>query len=123
MGSDVVDGSFQYSAAVIHGDKTLSQRQRALNRFKKHDRTILFATDVVARGIDVKGVTHVCQLAPSYDTADYVHKAGRTGRNGANGTALYLPPVLINLSFANWKKILKVDLISKLYPRMSNLKD
>ncbi|MCP8718187.1 MAG: DEAD/DEAH box helicase [Asgard group archaeon] len=87
MGSDVVDGSFQYSAAVIHGDKTLSQRQRALNRFKKHDRTILFATDVVARGIDVKGVTHVCQLAPSYDTADYVHKAGRTGRNGANGTA------------------------------------
>lgn len=88
MSSEVVKEGLEYSAAVIHGDKTAAQRQRALSRFKKDERTILFATDVVARGIDVKNVTHVCQLSPSHDTADYVHKAGRTGRNGATGTAV-----------------------------------
>lgn len=49
---------------------------------------MLISTDVAARGIDVKGVTHVIQLFPSSEVADYVHKVGRTGRAGAKGKAV-----------------------------------
>ena len=72
----------------LHGKRSASQRQRALNNFKRDDSGILITTDVAARGIDVKGVTHVVQLFPSSEIADYVHKVGRTGRAGKEGKAV-----------------------------------
>lgn len=77
-----------FKADDIHGGKTQGQRQRALDRFKKDEVTILVATDVAARGIDVKDVSHVINYSTpqSYDT--YIHRIGRAGRAGKVGYAL-----------------------------------
>lgn len=77
-----------YQVAEIHGNKSQPQRQKALEKFKNNDIHILLATDVAARGIDVKDISHVINYdAPeSYD--DYIHRIGRTGRAGKKGIAL-----------------------------------
>jgi len=77
-----------FRAAAIHGNKTQSQRQRALQDFKDNELQILIATDVASRGLDIEDVTHVINYdAPtSYD--DYIHRIGRTGRAGKKGVAL-----------------------------------
>lgn len=77
-----------FKAAAIHGNKTQGQRQRALEQFKKNDVSILLATDVASRGLDIENVSHVINYdAPeSYD--DYIHRIGRTGRAGKKGVAL-----------------------------------
>ena len=77
-----------FKATAIHGKKTQGQRQRALDQFKNNDVSILLATDVASRGLDIENVTHVINYdAPeSYD--DYIHRIGRTGRAGKKGMAL-----------------------------------
>lgn len=77
-----------FAADAIHGGKTQGQRQRALNRFKKNDVTILVATDVAARGIDVADITHVINYTQPQSYEDYVHRIGRAGRAGRTGYAL-----------------------------------
>ncbi len=76
-----------FKSASIHGNKSQSQRQRALDSFKRHDTKILVATDVAARGLDISDVSHVINydIPSSYD--DYVHRIGRTGRGGKTGKA------------------------------------
>ena len=77
-----------FKADSIHGNKNYSQRQRALEMFKKNFIQVLVATDVAARGIDVADITHVINydLPDTYE--DYVHRIGRTGRTGKFGKAL-----------------------------------
>jgi superfamily II DNA/RNA helicase len=77
-----------FKTAVIHGNKSQGQRQRALQEFKTDRIQVLIATDVASRGIDIPNVTHVINYdAPtSYD--DYIHRIGRTGRAGKRGFAL-----------------------------------
>jgi len=72
----------------IHGNKSHSQRQRALQKFKQNEVQALIATDVAARGLDIDGVTHVINydIPATYD--DYVHRIGRTGRGDKKGMAL-----------------------------------
>jgi ATP-dependent RNA helicase DeaD len=77
-----------FAVDAIHGGKSQGQRQRALNRFKKNDITILVATDVAARGIDVSDVTHVINYSQPQSYSDYVHRIGRAGRAGRQGYAL-----------------------------------
>lgn len=77
-----------FKADDIHGGKTQGQRQRALNRFKKNEVTILVATDVAARGIDVADITHVINYTTPQTYADYTHRIGRAGRAGKVGYAL-----------------------------------
>jgi len=77
-----------FKTDAIHGGKTQGQRQRALNRFKASDVTILVATDVAARGIDVADVTHVINFSTPQTYSDYVHRVGRAGRAGRTGQAL-----------------------------------
>lgn len=72
----------------IHGDKTQRERQRALNFFKDGTIQVLVATDVAARGIDVKDVTHVINYTVPQTHDDYVHRIGRTGRGNKKGIAL-----------------------------------
>jgi len=79
-----------FEAAVIHGNKTQSARQKALNGFRKGDVRILVATDIAARGIDVPGISHVVNYDLPDEAESYVHRIGRTGRNGASGTAVTL---------------------------------
>jgi superfamily II DNA/RNA helicase len=76
-----------FKAASIHGNKSQSQRQRALDGFKRGDTTILVATDVAARGLDISGVSHVINYDIPSTYEDYVHRIGRTGRGGKTGKA------------------------------------
>ncbi|KAI3406802.2 MSS116 [Candida oxycetoniae] len=82
------DYSSEFRIFHLHGKRSVAQRSAALRGFKAVKNCMLITTDVAARGIDVKGVTHVVQLYPSSDVADYVHKVGRTGRAGAKGKAV-----------------------------------
>lgn len=77
-----------YDAEAIHGDISQSQRERTLEKFKKQRINILVATDVAARGIDVNNLTHVINYSLPHDTESYVHRIGRTGRAGNEGTAI-----------------------------------
>ncbi|MCA9348482.1 DEAD/DEAH box helicase, partial [Candidatus Saccharibacteria bacterium] len=77
-----------FDADAIHGGKTQGQRQRALRRFKQDEISILVATDVAARGIDVSDVTHVINYSIPQQYDDYIHRIGRAGRAGQIGYAL-----------------------------------
>lgn len=77
-----------FKADAIHGGKTQGQRTRSLNKFKTNEVKILVATDVAARGIDVKDVSHVINYSTPQTYADYVHRIGRAGRAGNVGYAL-----------------------------------
>ena len=72
----------------IHGNKTQSQRQRALSLFSSGRVDILIATDVAARGLDLDGISHVFNFDPPGDHTDYVHRVGRTARAGRSGTGI-----------------------------------
>jgi superfamily II DNA/RNA helicase len=77
-------------AVAMHGDKSQSQRERALARFESGQVRTLVATDVAARGIDVAGITHVINFDIPATREDYVHRIGRTARAGASGVGLTL---------------------------------
>ncbi len=75
-------------AVAMHGDKSQSQRERALARFEAGDVDTLVATDVAARGIDVADITHVINFDAPGDCDAYVHRVGRTGRAGRTGAGV-----------------------------------
>jgi len=79
--------SYGFASGEIHGDMDQSSRIAELNRFKSGDINILVASDVAARGLDVKGVSHVFNFDTPWHPDDYVHRIGRTGRAGAKGRA------------------------------------
>lgn len=78
------------TSAAIHGDRSQSQRERALSQFREGRIDVLVATDVAARGIHVDAVPLVVHFDPAADATDYVHRSGRTGRAGADGTVVSL---------------------------------
>lgn len=75
-------------AAAIHGNKSQNNRQKALGRFKEGEISVLVATDIAARGIDVSGLSHVINYDLPNVSETYVHRIGRTGRASASGVAL-----------------------------------
>lgn len=83
---DLVEKGFL--AESIHGDKRQGQRQKALRDFKNERVKILVATDVAARGLDIKNVSHVINYTTPKTYDDYVHRIGRTGRGNNLGVAL-----------------------------------
>ena len=82
-----------YASVPLNGDIQQSMREKVINRLKKGSIDIIVATDVVARGLDVERITHVINYDMPADTESYVHRIGRTGRAGREGTAiLFVPP-------------------------------
>lgn len=77
-----------YNAAGIHGDLSQARRISVLKRFRAGKLDILVATDVAARGLDISGVTHVYNYDIPQDPDSYVHRIGRTGRAGQNGSSI-----------------------------------
>ena len=75
-------------ATVIHGNKSQGARQRALEDFRTGRVSVMVATDVAARGIDIDGISHVINLDIPIEPEAYVHRIGRTGRAGAEGVAM-----------------------------------
>ena len=78
------------SASAIHGNKSQSQRVKALTAFKKGQSQVLVATDIAARGLDIEALPHVVNYELPSVPEDYVHRIGRTGRAGLEGTATSL---------------------------------
>jgi ATP-dependent RNA helicase RhlE len=76
------------AAVAMHGDKSQSQREKALARFEAGKIDTLVATDVAARGIHVTGISHVINYDPPEDREGYVHRIGRTGRAGDTGVGI-----------------------------------
>ena len=81
-------GAQNVQAVAMHGDKSQSQREKALARFEAGKVKTLVATDVAARGIDVAGITHVINYDAPGAREDYVHRIGRTARAGASGVGI-----------------------------------
>lgn len=79
-----------FNAAPLHGDLDQSVRTRTLDGFRSGDVTILVASDVAARGLDIPAVSHVFNFDVPYHSDDYVHRIGRTGRAGRSGEAYML---------------------------------
>ncbi len=79
-----------YSTDALHSDKRQAYRTRAINSMQNGDIRFLVATDVAARGIDVKGISHIFNYDIPRKAEDYVHRIGRTGRAGAKGMAITL---------------------------------
>lgn len=80
----------ELSTGILHSDMKKLERQAELKTFRDGKTKMLIATDVAARGLDIQGVTHVVHVDFPRDIAQYVHRAGRTGRMGANGIVISL---------------------------------
>ena len=83
-------GSRGITAVALHGNKSQRQREQALARFQSGAVDTLVATDVAARGIDIREISHVINFDPPADGETYVHRIGRTGRAGARGVGITL---------------------------------
>lgn len=109
-----------YDVAAIHGDVSQAQRERTLDKFKKQRTNILVATDVAARGIDVINLTHVINYSLPQDPESYVHRIGRTGRAGNEGTAItFITP-------SEYKRLMFIQRVAKADIKKSqvpNIKD
>lgn len=106
-----------YAACGLNGDMNQAQREKTVNRLKKGQLDILIGTDIVARGLDIDRITHVINYDIPYDTESYVHRIGRTGRAGKQGTAiLFVSPrernLLNMIERATKKKIERMELPS-----------
>ena len=77
-----------FNAAALHGDLDQSARTAALDAFRRGDVTLLIASDVAARGLDIPDVSHIFNYDVPHHADDYVHRIGRTGRAGKSGTAI-----------------------------------
>ncbi len=77
----------KFKTTRIHGDRSQSQRNQALQGFKDGKYRVLVATDVAARGIHVDGIEHVVNYDLPQAAEDFIHRVGRTGRAGARGTS------------------------------------
>jgi superfamily II DNA/RNA helicase len=77
-----------FSVQALHGDMDQSARTAALEQFRKNEVTLLVASDVAARGLDIPDVSHIYNFDVPIHADDYVHRIGRTGRAGRNGTAI-----------------------------------
>jgi ATP-dependent RNA helicase RhlE len=99
-----------FPAAVIHGNKSQNARQKALNGFRDGSVRILVATDIAARGIDVPGISHVVNFDLPDEAESYVHRIGRTGRNGLDGTAITLVDPSENGKLRQVERIIRMKL-------------
>ena len=93
-----------FAAAPLHGDMAQVAREKALAKFREDKLKVLVCTDVAARGIDVRGVSHVVNYTCPEDDKTYIHRIGRTGRAGATGTAITL---------VDWPDIARWKMINK----------
>ncbi|MBS0446149.1 MAG: DEAD/DEAH box helicase [Proteobacteria bacterium] len=104
------------SAMAIHGNKSQSARTKALGDFKAGDLTVLVATDIAARGIDIDMLPHVVNYELPNVPEDYVHRIGRTGRAGAQGEAVSLVCVDENIFLRDIERLIKREIPKEIVP-------
>jgi len=110
-----------YDSEGLHGDISQAQREKIPNKFKKKKTNVLVATDVAARGLDIDDLTHVINFALPQDPEAYLHRIGRTGRAGKEGTAITFvsPEEYRKLMFI--KNITKTDIRKGRIPRVQEV--
>ena len=112
-----------FSAKGLHGDMEQRQREEVIRAFKGDRLEVLVATDVAARGLDVKDVSHVFNYQLPFDAEPYVHRIGRTGRAGRQGVAV---SIVTPAEFRSLKKIQKnvgTQIESKIIPTIGDVRD
>src|SRR5205807_3612033 len=103
-----------FNAAALHGDLDQPARTAALDSFRKGEVTLLIASDVAARGLDIPAVSHIFNFDVPHHADDYVHRIGRTGRAGLTGTAITI------VTPADHKNVAAIEkLIGQTIPWMS----
>ncbi len=112
-----------YSAKGLHGDMEQRQREEVIKAFKSDTLEVLVATDVAARGLDVKGVSHVFNYQLPFDSESYVHRIGRTGRGGEEGMAVSIVTPAEFRSLHKIQKDVGSNIESKIVPNKSAIKD
>jgi len=101
---------------AIHGDKSQGAREKALHEFKEGKIRALVATDVAARGIDIKGLSHVINYELPYNAEDYVHRIGRTARAGNTGLAVSLVSIGEEWLLKAIEELLEITLLQEWLP-------
>ena len=90
----------------LHGDMNQRQRSKVIEKLRKQEIRFVVATDVAARGIDISTISHVINFDLPFQSEDFIHRIGRTGRAGAKGTAI---------TFSTYKEATKLERINKLF--------
>ena len=105
-----------FQSGEIHGDIDQASRQKQLEAFKSGEINLLVASDVAARGLDVKGVSHVFNFDAPWHPDDYVHRIGRTGRAGAKGKAFTFVTKADEEAIENIEKLIgnKIERLGKI---------
>ena len=106
----VVLQRFGYDADELSADLSQNDRERVLQRVRDGKLRFLVATDVAARGIDIPELSHVFQYEPPEDIESYIHRAGRTGRAGATGTAITLVRMMDRAPIARIQKRYEIEM-------------
>jgi superfamily II DNA/RNA helicase len=88
---------------ALHGDMNQGARRRTIDKMRRGQCQVLVATDVAARGIDIKGISHVFNFDLPMAAEDYIHRIGRTGRGGASGVAVAL------VGPQDWDKLARIE--------------
>ncbi len=110
-----------YRAEGLHGDISQAQRERTLDNFKKKRINILVATDVAARGIDVMNLTHVVNYSLPQDAESYVHRIGRTGRAGKEGTAVTFVSGSEHARLMNFRRVINTEIQRAKLPKTKEI--
>ena len=112
---------FGYDADQLSSDLSQAERERVLQRLRDGNLRFLVATDVAARGLDIPELSHVFQYEPPDDPEQYIHRAGRTGRAGASGTAITLAEGLEEMKLFRIAKQYKISLQERPIPSEEDL--
>jgi ATP-dependent RNA helicase DeaD len=110
-----------YDADCIHGDITQKQRENVLKKFKEKRSTILVATDVAARGLDINNLSHVINFALPQEPEAYVHRIGRTGRAGKKGVAITFITPSEYRKLAVIQRLAKADIRKEQVPEIADI--
>ena len=100
---------------ALHSDMKKEERKQALSSFRKGEVSILIATDIAARGLDIEGLTHVIHVDVPHSIEPYLHRSGRTGRAGADGEVLSLLTYNDEKNFKKWTKELPSKPVQKVW--------
>lgn len=112
----------ELKANRIHADRSQSQRETALKEFREGRTTILVATDIASRGIDVESVSHVINYDVPETPEDYVHRIGRTGRAGNEGQAITLVSPIEEVALRDIERLIEQQIKRLILPDFGELK-
>lgn len=114
---------FGYNAAELSADLSQAKREEVLLKVRKGQVRFLVATDVAARGIDIPDLSHVVLYEPPEDKEAYIHRAGRTGRAGAGGTAISLVDIMQKMELDRIARHYKIDIKERKAPDEAELSE